>query len=104
MYLLTALMISCNNSILINCLFRRTDNLEIMNKLVKLCNLWETNLIYANHFMDFLRKKIQQRINSLSSFDSVKLNEDKKSDINLVSNFPICKDNLLIDLQEENIK
>jgi hypothetical protein len=90
-------------------IMKSTENLEILSNLIKLCDMWETELIYANNFMELLRKLLRQRIGELDGGNqegSMKFDASANliSDLKLIGRWVICNHNFTLDLQEENIK
>lgn len=94
--------------VLIDCfrsVCRKSESLETLSTLIKLCDLWETMLIYANNFMEFLRKIVNSRIKELSSSNNLQELDDKSiNDFNLISKFEPTKKLFELDIEEENIK
>jgi hypothetical protein len=89
-------------------LMKSTENLEILYNLIKLCDMWENELIYANNFMELLRRLIKFRISELQGGHEEALKNDPSasllSDFKLINRWEVCNHNFTLDLQEENIK
>jgi hypothetical protein len=88
-------------------LIKSTENLEILSNMIKLCDMWENELIYANNFMELLRRLIKFRMNELQGgYEELKNDSSANllSDFKLINRWEICNHNFTLDLQEENIK
>ncbi len=88
---------------------KSTENLESLTKLIKICDMWENELIFANNFMEYLRKIIRNRIFELDpNNEEIKSKSDPSEsliyDFRLINRWQICNYNFTLDLQEENIR
>jgi hypothetical protein len=73
-----------------------------------LCDAWETNLIYANNYMDLFRKLIRDKHNNINSneerYDKDTTKNQYIIDIKNISKFPLPKRLLESHIDEYNIK
>ncbi len=87
---------------------KSTESVETLTLLIKLCDQWENELIYANNFMEYLRKIIRARINELDLTGELNSKLDPSTsllnDFRLINRWDICNNNFTLDLQEENVK
>ena len=86
--------------------FRKIDNVEILNSLTQFTDLWESQMIYANNFMSYLRKMINGKLQYLQKNvdESIKASKKLVNDLNLISRKKLCVKNIELDIQEENIR
>ncbi len=86
-------------------IIRKTENIEILNNLIKLCDMWENELIYANNFMEMLRRWVFSRIAELEHGDENGYERySLQGDLKCITNWEFCTQNFTMDIQEENIK
>ena len=73
-----------------------------------LCDAWETNLIYANNYMDMFRKQIREKQENINStedkYDKDTIKNQYILDIKKISKFPLSKRLLESHIDEFNIK
>jgi hypothetical protein len=51
----------------------KCSNVEILKNIVKLCDIWENHLIYANNFMNLVRTIVNNKVSPFSDFRSRKV-------------------------------
>lgn len=78
-----------------------SDRFEILNIIHLLCDSWETNMIYANSFMNMIRKYIrekQQEIGNDESIGQVSISNKYNKEIR-----QICSNQISAKVLESNI-
>jgi hypothetical protein len=83
------------------------DNFELLNTIHLLCDTWESNLIYANSFMNVIRKLVREKQLSLGNDQSLgkdSILNQLSSEMRQVCSVPISAKVLESRIDELNLK